>query len=101
MFNTVLRQNRFVFLIIRSVSNDDQLKNLAAHILESIDENVDPCDDFYQFACGSWIRQAQIPDYSNVDPLMVFFFFDQFESFSKSLRLYNNSSNTSNQCCRW
>lgn len=26
----------------------------AAHLLESIDDQIDPCDDFFQFTCGNW-----------------------------------------------
>jgi putative endopeptidase len=28
---------------------------------EGIDRTADPCEDFYQFACGGWIAKAQIP----------------------------------------
>lgn len=31
-------------------------------MLESIDETIDPCEDFYQFACGKWIKKTRIPD---------------------------------------
>lgn len=34
----------------------------AAAIIESMDASIDPCDDFFQFACGGWIAKNPIPD---------------------------------------
>lgn len=31
-------------------------------MLSKIDESVAPCDDFYEFACGKYIKDTKIPD---------------------------------------
>lgn len=30
-------------------------------ILQTVDQNVDPCDDFFLHACGGWIKNNPIP----------------------------------------
>lgn len=35
---------------------------LSANMLTSMDSTVDPCQDFYQYACGGWIRENPIPE---------------------------------------
>uniref|UniRef100_A0A6I8SNV7 Phosphate regulating endopeptidase homolog X-linked n=1 Tax=Xenopus tropicalis TaxID=8364 RepID=A0A6I8SNV7_XENTR len=35
---------------------------LAASIRSKMNLSVDPCDDFFQYACGGWIEENPIPD---------------------------------------
>lgn len=37
----------------------------AADILDAMDSSVDPCDNFYQFACGGWEQKNPVPDESS------------------------------------
>ncbi|XP_044018489.1 neprilysin-2-like isoform X2 [Aphidius gifuensis] len=34
----------------------------ASKVLSNMDENIEPCDDFYGFACGKFIKTTIIPD---------------------------------------
>ena len=50
-----------------------ECSTVAEYIRNSIDSSVDPCDDFYTFSCGGWIRRNPIPksynDYSTFTKL--------------------------------
>ncbi|CAF1085312.1 unnamed protein product [Rotaria sordida] len=34
----------------------------ANYLVDSLDQSVEPCEDFYQFVCGTWIKNNRIPD---------------------------------------
>ncbi|KAI8889922.1 zincin [Backusella circina FSU 941] len=38
-----------------------ECRETAKSILAYVDFNVDPCSDFYQYTCGSWLKNATLP----------------------------------------
>ncbi|XP_060098351.1 neprilysin [Heteronotia binoei] len=63
----------------------------AARILENMDPTSEPCKDFYQYACGGWLKKNIIPEtssrYSNFDILR-----DELEVVLKDVLSKENSS---------
>ncbi|KAI1891261.1 hypothetical protein AGOR_G00141950 [Albula goreensis] len=37
----------------------------AGSILSKMDRSIDPCEDFYHYACGGWLRENPIPEDSS------------------------------------
>lgn len=41
-------------------------KSRGAELIESINTSVNPCDNFYEFACGGWISRHPVPGYASM-----------------------------------
>ncbi|XP_026521160.1 neprilysin isoform X2 [Notechis scutatus] len=63
----------------------------AARIIENMDTAAEPCNNFYQYACGGWLKKHIIPEtssrYSNFDILR-----DELEVVLKDVLEKNNSN---------
>ncbi|XP_048750063.2 neprilysin-1-like [Ostrea edulis] len=46
----------------KEVCNSPECVRAASKLLDSIDTSADPCDDFFQYACGQWRRKQVIPE---------------------------------------
>lgn len=65
----------------------------SALILDLIDDNVDPCDNFYEFACGKFLRNTLIPD----DKIAVMSFIHVQDKVQDQVRLVLSERSSSNE----
>ncbi|XP_023930213.1 neprilysin isoform X2 [Lingula anatina] len=46
----------------KDVCLDPECVRTAANLLNGMDQTIDPCDDFFEYACGAWNRKNIIPE---------------------------------------
>lgn len=57
----------FFFLIITPAAHPglcltEPCITVASVVMGGLDQSVDPCKDFYNFACGGWMKNNPLPE---------------------------------------
>ena len=61
-FVSLLAVALFAVAVMQGQANSSAVpKQMQSFDLNAIDKSVDPCTDFYHYACGNWLKKNPIP----------------------------------------
>lgn len=59
--------------------------SLADDMIRKVNSSVNPCDDFYEYACGGWIAEAVMPEGCYIWNALGLAYFEKAEMLKKEL----------------
>ena len=77
----------------KAVCTTAQCVLAAADLLQAMDPTADPCQDFFEFACGGWIKKHPIPDSKSR--------WTQFDSLRDELTAFLRGKSALCSICLW
>ncbi|XP_075151128.1 neprilysin-like 7 [Haematobia irritans] len=59
-----------IFRLPSDIDEDELLHEMGLFMLGNMNLKVDPCEDFYEYACGNWRKSERVPSMGQKDTLL-------------------------------